>query len=162
MENVKNSKSKTISVKFYAGFPNEQFLETKIIASMQPISHFHWHFSFFSWNSTIIGDRWSGCGHSLSCHCYWLLFSKTESKQNDPYSPCWISKTLPQKPTVSPVHNKIPNESKKRLVAQKQAIFEDYYIRSSLKTELDTNENAIVKAKVCNHSLGGFRNEVHP
>ena len=48
LENVKNSKSKTTSVEFYAGFPGEQFLETKIIASMQPISHFHWHFSFFS------------------------------------------------------------------------------------------------------------------
>ena len=74
------------------------------------------------------------------------------------YSPCWVSKTLAQKPAASPVHSETPNESKKRLVAQKQAIGEDW---SSLKIVLDPSENAIVKAKFCNHSLGGIRNEMN-
>ena len=63
---------------------------------------------------------------------------------------------LAQKPTASPVHSKIPSETGKRLVAQKQAISEDIYTRSSLKTELNINENTIVKAKFCSHSLGGL------
>ena len=50
-------------------------------------------------------------------------------------------------------------QTKKRLVAQKQAIGEDYYTDLlSLKTELDPNENAVVKAKFSDHSLGVFRN----
>ena len=92
--------------------------------------------------------------------CYDAVFDsfppkKWRQRNCDLYSPWWVSKTLAQKPAAFPVHSKIPNETKNRLTAQKQAIGEDYYTNwSSLKTELDPNENAFVKAKFCNHSLG--------
>ena len=57
------------------------------------------------------------------------LPAKTEDKETAIYTdvPCWVSKRLVQKSAASPVHSKNSNETKKRLVAQKQAIGEDYY-----------------------------------
>ena len=46
-ENVKNWKSKRTSVELYTRFLDDQFLQTKIVTSMQPTSHFQWRFSFF-------------------------------------------------------------------------------------------------------------------
>lgn len=51
------------------------------------------------------------------------ISSKTESEENNLYSPGWVSKILAEKPTASPVHSKIPSETGRRLVAQ--AISED-------------------------------------
>ena len=89
------------------------------------------------------------------------LPAKTEDKETAIYThvPCSVSKT--QKSSASPVHSRIPNETKKRLVAQKQAIDEGYYTDLLSKQNSSPNENAIVKAKFCNHSLGGFRNEMN-
>ena len=84
--------------------------------------------------------------------CFGTAFRKNWRERNcNLYSPCWVSKTLAQKPAASPLHSIIPNETKNRLAAQKQAIGEDYYTDwSSLNTELDPKENVIVKAKLCN------------
>ena len=100
---------------------------------------------------------------TLFLSAFQQLSAKTEKKKKkrncNLYWPCWVSKTLVQKPAAFPVHRKIPNETKKRLVAQKQAIGEDYCTDLfSLKAELDLNESAIVEAKFSNHSLGVFRN----
>ena len=46
-ENVKNWKSKRTSVELYTRFLDDQFLQTKIVTSMQP-AHFRFSIAFFS------------------------------------------------------------------------------------------------------------------
>ena len=79
--------------------------------------------------------------------CFSTDFRKNWKQRNcHLYSPCWVSKTLAQKPAASPVQRKIPNETKKRLVAQKHAIGEDYYNdRLPAQNRIRLKWNAIVK-----------------
>ena len=79
--------------------------------------------------------------------CFSAAFRKNRKQRNcHLYSPCWVSKTLAQKPSASPVQRKIPNETKKRLVAQKHAIGEDYYNdRLRAQNRIRLKWNATVK-----------------
>lgn len=110
-ENVNNWKSKRTSVDLYTRFLDDQFLQTNIVTSMQPTSHFQWSFSFFfffSWNSNIVWGRWSGCRHPLSCHCYWLLFDRfyRKVKAKNWNDPCTHLLEF-RKPAASTAHSKI-------------------------------------------------------
>lgn len=79
--------------------------------------------------------------------CFSTAFRKNWKQRNCHLcSPCWVSKTLAQIPAASPVQRKIPNETKKRLVAQKRAIGEDYYNdRLPAQNRIRPKWNAIVK-----------------
>ena len=72
---------------------------------------------------------------------------KMRAKKIGLFLPCWFSKTLAQKPAVSPVHSKIPNEAKKMLTTLKwDRILGGYDINLSvILNRIGLNKIVVVK-----------------
>ena len=91
-------------------------------------------------------------------------FLLTETKENNPHLPCWVSKTLAQKPAASPVQSKIANEAEKILATQKRdRIVGGYYINfSSLLKRIGIDEMAAVETNVFKICLDQFMRQINP
>ena len=84
------------------------------------------------------------------------LFSKTESKESNLYTHLVEFRKRLYKHQLLFLYIALNLQTKTTFgFVWKEDIFEDYYTRFSLKKELDTNENAIIKAKFAITFLAG-------